>query len=83
MANEACRACDGRGTRKTEDRENVFRVTVGNCSRCNGSGREPGPPKPGAKRFGRRRRREDEDDNDLGRAADRFLARHGFGRLGR
>lgn len=78
---EACRACDGRGKSRTTDRENVFRVTERICSRCGGSRKEPGPPKGKRRRFFRRR--EEEDDGDLGRAADNFLRRHGFGKNGR
>jgi DnaJ-class molecular chaperone len=82
MAKEACRACDGRGSRTTEDRENVFNVTTTKCSRCNGVGIEPGPSKGKRRSFGPKKE-DDEDDQNLNRAADRFLRRHGFGRGGR
>ena len=82
MAKEACRGCDGRGERSTEDRENMFRVTVTKCSRCGGAGVEPGPSKGKRRSFGPKPD-DDDDDQNLNRAADRFLKRHGFGRGGR
>jgi len=81
MRDKCCRSCDGRGHRLTEDRENVFRVTKSVCGACSGTGRKPEPSK-GRRRFAKRTP-DDEDDNNLDRAADKFLARHGFGRNGR
>jgi DnaJ-class molecular chaperone len=85
MAKEACRTCDGRGSRKIEDRENVFNVTTKVCSRCNGVGIEPEPSKSKRRSFGKKKKKkeEEEDDGNLNRAADRFLRRHGCGRGGR
>lgn len=82
MGDKCCRSCDGRGSRKTEDRENVFKVTVRECGACRGTGRVPEPSK-GERRFFRKAPKSEDDDNDLNRAADRFLARHGFGKGGR
>lgn len=78
---DCCRACDGRGSRSVEDRENVFKVKVTTCGACSGSGRTP--ESKGGKRFFRRTPKSVDDDNDLNRAADNFLARHGFGKGGR
>lgn len=79
--NEACRACDGRGVRKSVDKENMFKETVTNCSRCGGARAEPGPPKGDGRGF-RRAPKSADDDNDLDRAADTFLRRHGYGKNG-
>lgn len=82
MSGECCRACDGAKVRKRADRENVFRVTTSVCSRCGGTGREPGPPKGDGRGF-RRAPKSEDDDNDLNKAADSFLRRHGYGKNGR
>ena len=81
MPDKCCRSCDGRGYRLTEDRENVFRVTRSNCSPCSGTGRNPEPSTGKRRRFAKKA--DDDDDGGLDRAADKFLARHGFGRNGR
>lgn len=83
MAKEACRACDGKGERTVEDRENCMKSITRVCSRCNGAKKEPGPPKGDGKRFFRRTPKSEDDGNDLDRAADLFLAKHGFGKNGR
>lgn len=83
MADKCCRSCDGRGERKATDKENVFKVTVSKCSACNGTGRTPEPSKSGKRGFFRRAPKCEDDNNDLDRAADKFLARHGFGKGGR
>lgn len=80
---EACRGCDGKGETRSTDKDNVFKETVRVCSRCGGGKREPGPPKGDGKRNFRRAPKSEDDDNDLNRAADTFLARHGFGKNGR
>lgn len=80
--NGACRSCDGRGSRTTEDRENVFLVTTTVCSRCRGTGSEPGPS-TGKRRPFTPRQEQDDDEQSLDQAADAFLRRHGFGRGGR
>ncbi len=82
MRDKCCRSCDGRGHRVTEDRENVLRRIKSVCGPCSGTGRTPEPSQGKRRRFAKRTP-EEEEDNNLGRAADRFLARHGFGRSGR
>lgn len=82
MNDKCCRSCDGRGFRRSEDRENIFKVIVRECGACRGTGRIPEPAK-GERRFFRRAPKAQDDDNDLDRAADKFLARHGFSRSGR
>lgn len=80
---EACKGCDGKGDRIVGDKDNVLKAGVKRtCSRCGGSRKEPkGPPKQ-ARGF-RRAAKSEDDDNDLNRAADLFLARHGYGKNGR
>lgn len=82
MGDTCCRSCDGRKTRVVKDRENVFSERTVTCGACNGTGKKPGPPK-GDRKFFRRAAKSVDDDNDLNRAADTFLARHGYGKGGR
>ena len=83
MTDRCCRACDGRGGRKTVDKENVFKERVTTCSACGGSGKTSAPPKDGARRGFRRAPKSEDDDNDLNAAGDTFLRRHGFNKHGR
>ena len=81
-AADPCRACDGRGSRETTDKLNVIRAPkVSRCSRCQGSGAEPGPSKGGARRFGSKQPMDDEEMS-LDAQASAFLARHGFNKRG-
>ena len=82
MSGDPCRACDGRGLRESLDKLNVLRdAKVSRCSRCQGSGAEPGPSKGGARRFGSRQKLDDEEMT-LDAQASAFLARHGFNKRG-
>jgi len=83
VAGEPCRACDARGERTTTDKDNVLRVgktTV--CSRCSGSGTEPGPSKGGKRRFGSKQKKTDEELT-LEQQATAFLEARGSNRNGR
>lgn len=69
----ACRTCDGNGKSVKRDEDNIV-VSESTCSRCGGTGDEPGPSK-GGKRRGKRQKLDDEDaaHEDAVRA---FLAKH-------
>jgi hypothetical protein len=81
-----CRACDGRGYTVKIDKNNVLKEGIKiTCSRCGGSGFEPGPSKSkggGRWRGGGSRQEETEDEKDVNRAADTFLKKYGFGKWG-
>ena len=77
---KCCRACDGRGARRTVDKENVFKERVVSCSPCGGTGKISPPT---GKRGFRRAPKSEDDENDLNSAADAFLRRHGFNKHGR
>lgn len=80
MSGDVCRGCDGSGERRVIDKLNVIRdAKVSKCSRCQGSGTEPGPSKGGKRRFGSKQKK-DEEELTLEQQADAFLARHGFNR---
>jgi DnaJ-class molecular chaperone len=73
---ETCRGCDGKGSTRKADKDNVFKIIEKTCSRCNGSRVEPGPSKGGKRRFGSRQKMDDEEmtHEEMVRA---FLAKHG------
>jgi hypothetical protein len=84
MAGEPCRGCDGRGSRTVLDKLNVLKSGVETkCSRCQGSGCEPGPPtgKGGFRRAPKPKL--DADELSLEQQADAFLGRRGFSKGGR
>ena len=61
-----CKACDGRGVIKKIDKDNVMKEKTSVCSRCGGSGFEPGPPKgKGGKWRGYTKQEETEDEKDV------------------
>ena len=83
MAGEVCRGCDGSGERRTLDKLNVLRdAKVSQCSRCSGSGTEPGPSKGGKRRFGSKQKKTDEELT-VEQQADAFLAARGYSKGGR
>jgi hypothetical protein len=83
MAGDCCRGCDGSGESRVLDKLNVLRgAKVSKCSRCSGSGTEPGPSKGGKRRFGSKQKKTDEELT-LEQKADAFLASRGFSRGGR
>jgi len=83
MAGEVCRGCDGRKFRAVADKLNVLRSVVEKaCSRCSGSGEEPGPSKGGKRRFGSKQKKTDEELT-VEQQADAFLAARGYSKGGR
>lgn len=71
----ACRTCDGSKESVKKDEDGIV-ISRKVCSRCNGSGEEPGPSKGGKRRFGKRPKPDDEEltHEEMVRA---FLAKHG------
>ena len=75
MANDTCRSCDGRTVKVREDKDNVFKSIETVCTRCNGTGFEPGPSK-GKRRFFRQK---DENlDMTIEEQTQKFLREHGY-----
>lgn len=71
---DTCRACDGRKVNVREDKDNVMKSIKKTCSRCNGTGVEPGPSK------GRRWRGKPKDPDEeptIEEMTRDFLRRHG------
>lgn len=73
---DVCRACDGRKERTVEDRDNCMKSTTKMCSRCNGTGVEPGPSK-GKRRFGRKPKDDEDENPSIEEMTRAFLRRHG------
>jgi len=72
---DTCKGCDGRKVREHTDKDNVMKTIKKTCSRCNGSGLEPGPSK-GKGRFRPKPKDPDEVQSHEDMVRE-FLARHG------
>lgn len=73
---DPCKPCDGKGKIKREVKDN-FGFTVTTCSRCNGSGWEPGPAK-GKRKFFKKGEELDPEEMSLEQQTQAFLRAHGY-----
>ena len=74
----ACRGCDGSKWSIKKDEDGIV-VSKKTCSRCHGSGEEPGPPKSDKKPRFFAKPKQDDEELSLSQQADAFLAARGFG----
>ena len=73
---EACRGCDGKKVNVRKDEDNIV-ISSKTCSRCSGSGTEPGVSKGGKRRF-TPKPEEDEQELSMEAQTQAFLRKHGF-----
>lgn len=69
---DTCRGCDGRKVNSREDKDNVMKKITKTCSRCGGTGVEPGPAK-GKGRF-RGKPKDPDEEPSHEEQVRRFLA---------
>lgn len=72
---ETCRGCDGKGKKRKEIKDN-FGFTVTTCSKCHGSGWEPGPAK-GKRKFFKKGEELTEEEMSIEQQTQAFLRTHG------
>jgi DnaJ-class molecular chaperone len=72
---DTCKSCDGKGINRKEVKDN-FGFTEHRCSKCNGSGFEPGPSK-GKRRFFKNEELSPEEMS-LEEQTQAFLRKHGY-----